>query len=417
MRLLVFNPGSNSLKFEVVETADGQRQASAGRKRFSGAIESFGKPGKQATLSITDHHAAVPENALPGVQPAVPDVVHRENVDVADFTGATELAVRWMRGRKNSDVDALDGIGVRVVHGGPHFDAAVRWTGDVRAKIESLEDLAPLHNRSSLEIIDAMSPLLPGIPVAITLDTAFHRTLPEVAWRYPIDRAIADRHGLKKFGFHGVSHRYLMERYAELAGRMPEEVSVVSLHLEAGSSACAIHQGKSVDTSMGLTPLEGLMMGSRSGSVDPAMVEVLMRKEAVDVHGALEILNKRSGLLGVGGDLDTRVLARRDDASARLALLMFSYRVRAYVAAYLAVLGGAEAVIFGAGIGEDSPAIRAGICDGLGFAGVLLDPEKNRAAASGEALISAAGSRVAMWAMPSEEGLQIAHECAFVLAG
>ena len=399
MRVLVFNPGSNSLKFEVVDTAEDQRFASAGQKRLSAAIESFGKPGKRATLSVIEGR----------------ETVHQQEVDVHDFAGATQFAVQWIRSQPDSDMDALAGIGVRVVHGGPHFDGAVRWSEEVRKQVESLEELAPLHNKASLEIIDAVAPLLPGIPIAITLDTAFHRTLPEVAWRYPIDRELADRHGLRKFGFHGVSHRYLMKRYAELAGRVPEEVSVVSLHLESGSSACAIRNGRSVDTSMGLTPLEGLMMGSRSGSVDPALVEVLMRKEDVDVHGALDILNKQSGLLGVGGDLDTRVLAKRDDGSARLALAMFSYRVRAYVGAYLAVLGGAEAVIFGAGIGEDSPAIRAAICKGLEYAGLQLDPEKNDAATSGEALVSAPGSRVALWAMPSEEGLQIAHECAAVL--
>ncbi len=400
MRLLIFNPGSNSLKFEIVETAERQRFASAGKQRLSAAIESFGKPEKRATLSVMEKRKTV----------------HQEEVDVHDFTGATELAIQWMRSQPDGSLDALNGIGVRVVHGGPHFDGAVRWSAEVRDKVESLEELAPLHNKASLQIIDAIAPLLPGVPVAITLDTAFHRTMPEVAWRYPIDRELADRHGLRKFGFHGVSHRYMMERYAELAGHTPDQVSLVSLHLESGSSACAIRDGQSIDTSMGLTPLEGLMMGSRSGSVDPALVEVLMRKEKTDVHGALEILNKRSGLLGIGGDLDTRVLARRDDKAARLALAMFSYRVRGYLAAYLAVLGGAEAVLFGAGIGEDSPAIRAAICGGLEFAGIRIDPRKNDVATSGEALISAPNSRVAIWAMPSEEGLQIAHECAAVLA-
>lgn len=257
---------------------------------------------------------------------------------------------------------------------------------------------------------------MPGVAVAITLDTAFHRTLPEIAWRYPIEREIADRHGIRKYGFHGVSHRYMLERYAQLTGKASADLSLITLHLESGSSACAIRKGQSVDTSMGLTPLEGLMMGSRSGSIDPAIVEVLMRKEQMDVQAALELLNKRSGLLGIGGDLDTRVLAKRDDVAARLALAMFSYRVRLMVGAYLAALGDAEAIILGAGIGEDSPAIRSEICKGMQFAGIVLDPTANGTATQGEALVSSSGSRVALWSMPSEEGLQIAHECAIALA-
>jgi len=395
MRALVFNPGSNSLKFEVIDTVAAQRFAHEGTKRVSGAIESFGKPGKQPTLSLTERGK----------------VVHQQDVQVEDFRGATEFALDWMRGHGGL-LESLDFIGVRVVHGGSHFDRAVQYDEEVRRKVESLEELAPLHNRSSLSIIDAVQPLLPGVAVAITLDTAFHRTLPEVAWRYPIDRAIADRHGIRKYGFHGVSHRYMLERYAQITGRDVAGVTLITLHLESGSSACAIRKGQSVDTSMGLTPLEGLMMGSRSGSVDPAIVEVLMRKEGIDVHAALDLLNKSSGLLGIGGDLDTRVLAKRDDDAARLALAMFGYRVRLMVGAYLAALGEAEAVIFGAGIGEDSPAIRAAVCDGLRFAGIDLDTEVNQSATQGEALISTLGSRVVLWSMPSEEGLQIAHECA-----
>ena len=401
MRALVFNPGSNSLKFEVIDTVEGQRYASAGTKRVSAAIESFGKPDKQATLSVLE----------------VRKTVHEEDVNVTDFTTATQFAVRWMQQHNDHGplLDAVDFIGVRVVHGGMHFQSAVRYDASVREKIESLEDLAPLHNKSSLAIVDAVGPLLPGVPVAVTLDTAFHQTLPEIAWRYPIHRETADRHGIRKFGFHGVSHRYMLERYAELTGKPPGALSLVTLHLESGSSACAIQNGKSIDTSMGLTPLEGLMMGSRSGSIDPAIVEVLMRKEDVSAEAATELLNKKSGLLGIGGDLDTRVLAKRDDDAARLALAMFSYRVRLAVGAYLAALDDAEAVIFGAGIGEDSPEIRAAVCAGLRHAELVLDEAANDAATSGEARITTAASKLTAWAMPSEEGLQIAHECAAVI--
>ncbi len=401
MRVLVFNPGSNSLKFQVVDVAPKAPTAGAGKALLSAAIENFGKP---ATLSVLDGGRTM----------------HEEEVDVHDMTEATRRAIAWLREQQvqaKPALDAVDAVGVRVVHGGVHFSGATRYDDSVRETIESLEELAPLHNKNSLAIIDAVRAELAQVPVAVTFDTAFHRTLPEVAWRYPIDREVADRHGLRKFGFHGVSHRYMATRYAELAGKRLEDVSLITLHLESGSSACAICKGQSVDTTMGLTPLEGLMMGTRSGSVDPALVEVLMRKEGVDVAGAMDILNKRSGLKGIGGNLDTRVLVKQDDDAARLALAMFSYRVRLAIGAYLATLGTAQAIVFGAGIGEDSPAIRAAVCDGLGFAGVRLDAEANEKATSGEARISSASSTLAVWAMPSQEGLQIAWECAAVLAG
>ncbi len=396
MRVLVFNPGSNSLKFQVVDTKAGQRYASGGATILSGAIENF---GKAAMLTILQGRKTV----------------HHEEVDVQDMTQATQHAIDWIRRQPHKILETIEAIGVRVVHGGTAFPGAARYDRPVREKIEALEELAPLHNRNSLAIIDAVTVTLPNHSVAVTFDTAFHRTLPEVAWRYPIPRETADRHGIRKFGFHGVSHRYMLERYAELQGKSPEQVSIITLHLESGSSACAIQQGRSIDTTMGLTPLEGLMMGSRSGSIDPAIVEVLMRKQGIDIAAAMDILNKRSGLLGIGGNLDTRVLVKQDDAPARLALAMFSYRVRLAVGAYLAALPNAEAVIFGAGIGEDSPAIRKSVCDGMEFAGIVLDDQVNTKACSGEARISASDSRLAVWAMPSEEGLQIAHECVGVL--
>ena len=400
MRVLVFNPGSNSLKFQVIEVTRGRSFASGGVAMLTAAIENFGKP---ATLSVLQHRATVQE----------------ETVDVRDMVQATRYALDWMRGQDMDGKPLLDGveaIGVRVVHGGTLFEGATAYDLTVRQRIEAMEELAPLHNRNSLAIIDTVQERLQGVPIAVTFDTAFHRTLPEVAWRYPIPRELADRHGLRKFGFHGVSHRYLLCRYAELAHKDPMAVSIITLHLESGSSACAIRRGRSVDTTMGLTPLEGLMMGTRSGSVDPALVEVLMHKEGIDVAGAMDLLNKHSGLLGIGGNLDTRVLAKQDEEAAKLALAMFAYRVRLAVGAYLAVLGDAEAIVFGAGIGEDSPAIRAAVCTGLEFAGVQMDEQANAQALTGEALLSAAGSRVALWSMPSEEGLQIAHEIVQVLS-
>jgi acetate kinase len=396
---LVFNPGSNSLKFEVIELRADQRVASEATKLASAALDGIGK--KPRLLAYRDR-----------------EVIADESADAADMSEGVRAAVRWLREDEQlrGPLERLDFVGVRVVHGGAKYAAAARFTPEVRSDIEALEDIAPLHNQSSLAVLDVLQRELPDTPAVVTFDTAFHRTLPETAWRYPIDHDMADRHGVRKFGFHGVSHRYMLEHYAHVTKQKPEDVSIVTMHLESGSSACAIRNGRSVDTTMGLTPLEGLMMGSRSGSVDPAIVPYLMRKEQASADEILMMLNKKSGLLGIaGGSLDTRELVKRDDEAARLALEMFGYRVRLAVGAYLAALGDAEAVIFGGGIGEDSPWLRAQVCAGLSGWGLTLDPEANQSIA-GLCRISQPESRLHAWAMPAEEGLQIAHECLQVLA-
>ena len=270
-----------------------------------------------------------------------------------------------------------------------------------------------MHNKNSLRILEVLDEALPGVRQRVAFDTAFHRTLPEVAWRYPLERETADRFAVRKFGFHGLSHRYLLGEYARAVGKLPEACTVVTLHLESGSSACAIRDGQSVDTTMGLTPLEGLMMGTRSGSVDPAIVPFLMGKMKCGVDEVLQLLEKQSGLLGIaGGDLDTRVLAERDDRWAKLALEMFSYRVRLAVGAYLAALGRVcEAVIFGGGIGEDSPWLREAVCEGLGGWGLELDRAANDALTEGKGRITSAASRLLAWGMATEEGLEMVWEC------
>jgi acetate kinase len=313
-------------------------------------------------------------------------------------------------------MERVEFVGVRVVHGGERYASAVRVDEEVRKDIERFEELTPLHNKSSLDILDAVREKLPKITVLVTFDTAFHRTIPEVAWRYPIERETADRHSIRKFGFHGLSHRYMVEQYAKTVGKRAEDVTVVTLHLESGCSAAAIRKGESVDTTMGMTPLEGLMMGTRSGSIDPVIVGYLMKKESVDVDGVMKLLNRRSGLLGIaGGSLDTRVLEKRADDAARLALAMFSYRVRLAVGAYLAALGDAESVLFGGGIGEDSPWLPAAVCEGLAGWGLELDSEENERSVEGQRRVSREGSRVTGYAMAVEEGLQIAHECFLAL--
>lgn len=395
---LALNPGSNSLKFDLVETSPGQRAAAEGKPLTTAILDGIGKETRLIVGSTTD-----PGNAQP--------------VDAPDMPAAVRAALRWLRSQPDlaARLNHLDLVGVRVVHGGDRYDAPARVTPEVRADIERFEELAPLHNRSSLEILDALATDLPGVPTFAVFDTAFHRTLPECAWRYPIERATADRNGIRKFGFHGLSHRFQMESFARTVGRPPEELSLVTLHLESGCSACAIRNGRSVDTTMGLTPLEGLMMGSRSGSVDPAILPLLMDREGQTADEVLTLLNKHSGMLGIAGDtLDTRVLVQRDDPAARLALEMFSYRVRLAVGAYLAALGQVDAVLFGGGIGEDSPWLRESVCQGLAGWGLTLDPEANQST-SGMVRVSTPESRLAAWAVPVDEGLEIAHECAGAL--
>ena len=405
MTSLVFNPGSNSLKFELVEVREGQQVASEAHMLASAVVDGI---GKDAELLVYQGRK----------------VVQHRPCSADDMPAAVREAIRWLRsdGGQTEALASLEFAAVRVVHGGPLFHEAVTVTEEVRQGIESLEELAPLHNRSSLEILDVLGGELPGVRCMVAFDTAFHRTLPEVAWRYPIERETADRHGVRKYGFHGLSHRYMLDQYAKAVGKPAEQVSIVTLHLESGCSACAISQGRSVNTSMGLTPLEGLMMGSRSGSVDPAIVPYLMKKEGKSADDILTLLNKHSGMLGIaGGSLDTRVLVKRDDDAAKMALAMFSYRVKLAVGAYLAALGDAEAVLFGGGIGEDSPWLREAVCEGLKGWGLELDREVNDRATAEQVCIttkeSGRQSRLQAWAMPVEEGLQIAHECAVALQG
>jgi len=396
---LVFNPGSASLKFEVVEVRSDQAAASDGEKLAAASLEGI---GKHARLLVFEGRS----------------VAHTESCEVPDMHSGAAFALRWLRERSPAagQMDDLALAGVRVVHGGGKYTEAVPVTAKVRADIEALEELAPLHNKSSLAVLDVLHRELAHVPTFAAFDTSFHLTMPEVAWRYPIPRGIADEFGIRKFGFHGLSHRYMVEEYAKTVGKRAEDCTLVTLHLESGCSAAAIRRGSSFDTTMGLTPLEGLMMGTRSGSVDPALVPHLMRKLEKSADEVLKLLNHESGLLGIAGQsFDTRELVKRSDPAAKLAMEMFAYRVRLAVGAYLAALGNAEAVIFGGGIGEDTPLVRAMVCRGLETFGLDFDEEANDGSTSGPARLTRPGSRLQARVIPAEEGLQIAHECLLAL--
>eukprot|EP01113_Clastostelium_recurvatum_P045215 TRINITY_DN7739_c0_g1_i1.p1 TRINITY_DN7739_c0_g1~~TRINITY_DN7739_c0_g1_i1.p1 ORF type:complete len:437 (+),score=106.77 TRINITY_DN7739_c0_g1_i1:49-1311(+) len=406
---LVFNPGSNSLKIALVECKKDQRVASLGRKIITISIDDI---GKEPRMTVTDNKE---EDIKKTPHESSSSSTTKKKVEASDMKQAVRASLDYLRGGDSpvSDIipSRLSFIGVRVVHGGSKYIEPTRVDDQVYRDIQDLEDLAPLHNRSSLSVFDALKTDMPDVPVFAAFDTAFHHTLPERAWRYAIDRDTADKHGVRKYGFHGLSHRYMLEQYAYSVGKNPVEVNIITTHLESGCSACAIEKGKSIDTTMGLTPLEGLMMGSRCGSIDPAIIPYLARKEGKSIDDIMTFLNKKSGLLGISGySLDTRELVKRDDERCRLAMDMFGYRVKLAVGSYMAALGTVDAVLLGGGIGEDSPWLREAVCAGLAGWGLILDAKANESI-EGMCRISQDDSRLEAWAMPVDEAMQIAHEC------
>ena len=315
--------------------------------------------------------------------------------------------------------DDLAAVGHRVVHGGARFDGPVLVDDGVLAAIRELTPLAPLHNPANALGIEVARRLYPALPQVAVFDTAFHRTMPARAYRYALPRALADRYGIRRFGFHGTSHQYVSRRAAEHLGRPIEELALITLHLGNGASAAAVDGGRCIDTSMGLTPLAGLVMGTRSGDIDPAVVFHLHREAGLDLEEIETLLTKQSGLTGLAGAGDMREIRRRiadGDADAAEALDIFCYRVRSYLGAYAAALGRVDAVVFTAGIGENDPEVRAGVCAGLEGYGVRLDAGRNSAAGAAARTVSADDSRVPVLVVPTDEELEIARQ-ALALAG
>jgi acetate kinase len=395
MKILVINCGSSTLKFQLIE---GDGDSAAGRQRLArGVVDRIG--GR-----------AVLEFASDGGES------HRETAAVADHDEATRRALAWLESA-GLLAGGLDGVGHRVVHGGDRFVDPTLVDENVLKAIEALTDLAPLHNAPSLKSIRAARAVLgAGVPMVAAFDTAFHRTVPERASRYAIPLELADKHRIRRYGFHGLAHRYMAERYAAMTATPLERVKLVTLQLGNGCSATAIEGGRSVDTSMGFTPLEGLMMGTRSGDVDPSLAGYLARREGVDIEEVEAWLNTRSGLLGVSGrSSDMRELLEAEaagDERAALAVDMFCYRVRKYVGAYLAALSGADAVVFGGGIGENAPLVRARICAGTGWCGLTLDEARNARTIGSESRISADDARVHAYVIPVDEASIIASDTA-----
>lgn len=394
MKVLVLNCGSSSVKFQVVESGDVSE-----RKLLIGSVDGF---GAHATVKIEPRGEAASEE-----RSAVPD--HEAAIRlIAERLGLTDTA-----GERSVDIDA---VGHRVVHGGNLFASTTLIDDDVLARLESLNDLAPLHNPAAVKAIQATRKIFGDrLPMAAAFDTSFHQTLPEIAARYAIPHELSEKYAIRRYGFHGLAHQYSLLRYSELRGIPPERIDLVTLHLGNGCSACAIRAGQSVDTSMGFTPLEGLVMGTRSGDLDPALVSFLAEKEKADAAEVEKWLNQRSGLLGLSGlsnDMRELLAAYDRDSRARFAVDLFCYRARKYLGAYLAALGGAQAVIFSGGIGENTPTVREKICGGMEWCGLVLDKIRNAATAGAEACISAPEARVAAYVIPSDEEAIIARETA-----
>ena len=314
-------------------------------------------------------------------------------------------------------------MGHRVVHGGEQFTHSTRVDDGVLRALEALIELAPLHNPHNLRGISAARAVLgPGVQQVAVFDTAFHHSLPESAYIYAIPYQFYRRYRVRRYGFHGTSHRYVAYRYRQLTKRTREATKIITLHLGNGASACAIAAGESVDTSMGFTPLEGLVMGTRSGDLDPAILDFVSAKEGMGLRDLDLMLNKQSGLLGISGlTADMRELlaeeAEHGDRRARLAIDIFCYRTKKYLGAYLAAMNGADAVIFAGGIGENSPDVRRRICQGLDWLGIEVDDSRNNALVGAEGRIDAKGSRVELWVIPTDEELLIARDTWRVVTG
>jgi len=410
MNALVLNAGSSSLKFQLIRTTPETMSRHEDVKLARGMIERI---GGEALLSVRYGDGPV----------------HREAVPIRDHASALEQVLRWLTHPPAGEsalgsVGEIDAVGHRVVHGGEDFRGSVLITAEVRRRIEDNIELAPLHNPHNLRaIVAARHALGEGVPQVAVFDTAFHASLPDHAYLYALPYSLYRRHRIRRYGFHGTSHRYVAYRYRRVTGTGREGTRLITLHLGNGCSACAIAEGRSVDTSMGFTPLEGLVMGTRSGDLDPAILEYVAHKEGMSLAEVDALMNKQSGLLGISGlTHDMRDLlaeaAEHQDRRASLAIQIFAYRARKYVGAYLAAMGGAEAVVFTGGIGENSARVRGLICEGLEWMGLEIDEGANEEATGGhEGRISTPDSRLAAWVIPTDEELLIARDTVRIVLG
>lgn len=386
-RILVINAGSSSIKYQLIDAESEQRDA-------AGLVERIGEPTARVEHRGGGTHV---EREL-----AIPD-------HVAAFD-----AMRAAFDECGTPLDALGiaAVGHRVVMGGSEFTEPTLIDDHVIAKVDELSTLAPLHNPGHLQAILAARKAFPNVPHVAVFDTAFHQSMPPAAYTYAIDRETAAQHGVRRFGFHGISHQVVSRRAAALLGKPVHEVKQIVMHLGNGASACAVDRGASVATSMGVTPLEGLVMGTRSGSIDPGLILHLLRA-GMSFDEVDTLLNRNSGLKGLAGSndmRDVRAAADAGDADARLALDVYARGIRHYLGAYLVELGGADAIVFTAGVGENNPALRAEVCAGLEWLGVRIDPSRNSVRSGDARRISSDDSRIAVLVVPTDEETEIARQ-------
>jgi acetate kinase len=410
MNVLVLNCGSSTVKFQIIATDLDRIARDADERPARGTVERI---GGEAIITFE----------------AAGGAPRRTTAPVRDTRAAVETILRWVTAA-DSGIEAIrsvadvHAVGHRVVHGGERFTHSVAINEDVLRGIEDCIDLAPLHNPANIRGIEAAREVFgAGLPQVAVFDTAFHQTLPDYAYLYALPYQWYRRHRIRRYGFHGTSHRYVAYRYRKIRGLERAQTNVITLHLGNGCSAAAIRGGDSVDTSMGMTPLEGLVMGTRSGDIDPAIFDFIAAKEGLSAQEVDSVLNKQSGLMGISGlTNDMRELLDEShesgDRRARLAVEIFCYRVRKYVGAYLAALGGADALVFTGGIGENSSEVRARVCEGLKWMGVELDETLNeQTVARREGLVSRDGSRLSVYVIPTDEELLIARDTVRVVRG
>ncbi|MDR1004136.1 MAG: acetate kinase [Prevotellaceae bacterium] len=391
MKILVLNCGSSSIKYKLFEMT--RKEVIA-----QGGIEKIGLPGSFLKLTLPDGGKKVLEKEITehtaGVEFILQTLIHPEYGAIRSF-------------------DEIDAVGHRMVHAGEKFSKSQLLTGEVLEAFRACNDLAPLHNPANLKGVNAIASILPDVPQIGVFDTAFHQTMPKHAYLYAIPYAMYEQYGVRRYGFHGTSHRYVAARVCEYLGVSPEGKRIITCHIGNGGSITAIKDGKCVDTSMGLTPLEGLMMGTRSGDIDAGAVTYLMEKEQLDINGISDLLNKKSGVLGVWGvSSDMRELeaaVARKEPMAMLTEQMYFYRIKKYIGAYAAVLGGVDIIVFTGGVGENQATCRWGACEGLEYMGVKLDAGKNKVRGT-EAVISADDAPVKVVVIPTDEELMIATD-------
>ena len=392
MKILVLNCGSSSIKYALYNMDDKTVMTSGGAERvgLDGAFVKVKMPNGEKKQIMHD----IPE--------------HTEGVKFI-FSLLTDPEIGVIK-----DLKEIDAVGHRMVHGGEKFNKSVLLTEDVLKVFESCSDLAPLHNPANLKGVRAVQELMPGLPQVGVFDTAFHQTMPDYAYMYAVPYELYEKYGIRRYGFHGTSHRYVSKRVCDFLGVKPEEQRVITCHIGNGGSVAAVKYGKCVDTSMGLTPLEGVMMGTRSGDIDGGAVAFIEKKLGLDADGISNLLNKKSGVLGITGiSSDMREIEAAEKAGNPKAILaqnMYNYRIKKYIGAYAAAMGGVDTIVFTAGVGENQSGMRAGVCEGLEWMGVKLDEAANLKTRGEEAVISTPDSKVKVVVIPTDEELMIATD-------